>query len=152
CKEYILRIIHMTTYIIEQKTSLSHLQGLSDSEVVARRANGQGNVAPLRTSRSSIQIVRENVFTSVNTIVFVLGLALIFLGQISDAIVSVGVVFFNVLVSVVQEIRAKRTLDRIALLTRPKATVIREGQERLIDPGELVMGDLLVVRPGDQIV
>jgi cation-transporting P-type ATPase E len=152
CKERILRIIHMTTYTIEQKTPVSHLQGLSDSEVVARRASGQGNVVPLRTSRSYIQIVRENVFTSVNIIVFVLGLALIFLGQTSDAIVSVSVVFFNVLVSVVQEIRAKRTLDRIALLTRPQATVIREGQERLIDPGEIVIGDLLVVRPGDQIV
>ena len=142
----------MTTYIIEQKTYVPCLQGLSESEVVARRASGQGNVAPLQTSRSYIQIVRENVFTSVNIIVFVLGLALIFLGQTSDAIVSVSVVFCNVLVSVVQEIRAKRTLDRIALLTRPKASVIREGQERLIDPGEIVMGDILVVRPGDQIV
>lgn len=142
----------MPTYIIEQKTSISRLQGLSESEVVARRANGQGNVAPLRASRSSIQIVRENVFTSVNIIVFILGLALIFLGQTSDAIVSVSVVSFNVLVSVVQEIRAKHTLDRIALLTRPKATVIRKWQERLIDPGEIVTGDLLVVRPGDQIV
>jgi len=142
----------MTTYITEQNTSIPSLQGLSESEVVARRASGQGNVVPLRTSRSYIQIVRENVFTSVNSIVFVLGLALIFLGQTSDAIVSVSVVFFNVLVSVVQEIRAKRTLDRIALLTRPKATAMREGQERLIDPGEIVLGDTLVVRPGDQIV
>src|SRR5215469_16435260 len=142
----------MTTYLLEQNTSVSHLQGLSDSEVATRRASGQGNVAPLRTSRSYTQIVRENVFTSVNIIVFVLGLALLFLGQTSDAIVSVSVVSFNVLVSVVQEIRAKRTRDRIALLTRPQATVIREGQERLIDPGEIVLGDLLVVRPGDQIV
>jgi cation-transporting P-type ATPase E len=99
-----------------------------------RRASGQGNLAPLRTSRSTLQILRENVFTPVNTILFVLGLALIVLGQTSDAIVSVSVAFFNVLVGVVQEIRAKRTLDRIALLTRPKASVIREGHERLIDP------------------
>ncbi len=58
----------------------------------------------------------------------------------------------GLLVSVVQELRAKRTLDRIALLTRPQAVAIREGQERLIDPGDIVVGDLLVVRPGDQIV
>src|SRR5215472_12978794 len=127
-------------------------QGLSASEVLERRASGQGNVSPLKTSRSYLQIVRANVFTTVNTILFVLGLALIILGQTSDALVPVSVVFFNVLVSVVQELRAKRTLDHIALLTRPQATAIREGQEQLIDPGEIVVGDLLVVRPGDQIV
>src|SRR4029453_10473826 len=53
---------------------------------------------------------------------------------------------------VVQEIRAKRTLDRIALLTRPKATVVRDGTEQTGDPSELVMGDVLSTGPGDQIV
>lgn len=146
----------MTTYISEQKIySTEHslmLEGLSEREVETRRANGQGNVAPLKTSRSYTQIVRENVFTHVNTILFVLGIVLIILGQTSDALVSVSVVFFNVLVSVVQEIHAKRTLDRIALLTRPQTVAIRPGQERLIDPGEIVADDLLMVRPGDQIV
>ena len=144
----------MPTYISEQKTYSTGLmlQGLSEREVETRRANGQGNVAPLKTGRSYPQIVRENVFTPVNTILFVLGIVLIILGQISDAIISVSVVFFNVLVSVVQEIRAKHTLDHIALLARPQATAVREGQERLIDPGEIVVGDLLVVRPGDQMV
>jgi magnesium-transporting ATPase (P-type) len=128
----------MTIYLPEHTTHsythISLLQGLSESEAKVRRASGQGNVAPLRTSRSTLQILRENVFTPVNTILFVLGLALIVLGQTSDAIVSVSVAFFNVLVGVVQEIRAKRTLDHIALLTRPKASVMREGHERLIDP------------------
>ncbi len=127
-------------------------QGLSESEVIVRRAHGLGNTAPLKTSRSYIQIVRENVFMFVNTIMFILIVALLLLGQYSDAIVSMGVVSFNVLISLVQEIRAKRVLDRIALLTRPKATVMREGQERLVDPGEIVIDDILVVRPGDQMV
>ena len=130
----------------------SNLQGLSANEVEVRRKQGQGNVAPLKTSRSYFQIVRENVFIPVNNFMFVLGIALLLLRQYSDALLSVGVVSFNILVSVVQEIRAKRTLDRIALLTRPKATVIREGQELQVDPGELVIDDILVVRPGDQIV
>lgn len=141
---------------LEKKTyntdHLPGLQGLTESEVRVLRASGQGNVAPLRTSRSSIQIVRENVFTSVNMILFVLGIGLICLGQTSDAIVSVSVVFFNVLVGVVQEIRAKRTLDRIALLNRPRAIVIREGQERLVDPDEIVRHDLLAIRAGDQVL
>src|SRR5215471_9897048 len=146
----------MSTSLLEQKTqsgaNSERFNGLSASEVLERRTNGQGNRASLKTSRSTLQIVRENVFTTVNTILFVLGIVLIILGQISDALVSVSVVFINVLVGVVQELRAKRTLDRIALLTRPQVAAIREGQEQLIDPGEIVAGDLLVVRPGDQIV
>jgi cation-transporting ATPase E len=55
-------------------------------------------------------------------------------------------------ISLIQEVRAKRTLDHIALLTRPKATVVRNGREQQIDPGELVVDDILVLHPGDQIV
>jgi cation-transporting ATPase E len=131
---------------------IPNLQGLTTSEVEVRYKQGQGNFAPLTTSRTYFQIVRENVFIPVNNFMFILGTALLLLGQYTDALLSVGVVSFNILVSVVQEIRAKRTLDRIALLTRPKANVIREGQERQVDPGELVIDDILVVRPGDQIV
>ena len=58
----------------------------------------------------------------------------------------------NILFSVVQEIRAKRTLDRVALLSRPRATVVRSGREREIDPTEIVRGDILVAGRGDQIV
>lgn len=131
---------------------ITMLQGLSEQEVIERRTNGQGNVAPMKTNRSSLQIINENIFTSVNTILFALGIALILLGQISAAIVSVSVVFLNTLVGIVQEIRAKYTLDRIALLTRPVASVMRSGHELRIDPGEIVMGDLLMLRPGDQVV
>lgn len=71
---------------------------------------------------------------------FVLGIALIARGRISDA-VSIAIVLFNVLVSVVQEVRAKRALDHIALLTRPRATVIRNGAERQVPPDLVVVGD-----------
>src|SRR6266496_827773 len=131
---------------------VSSLQGLTEEEVVARRAQGLGNVMPVKTSRSYAQIVRENIFNPLNTLLYVLGLALILLGKVSDALISVGVVVLNVTVSVIQEVRAKRTLDQISLLTRPKTTAIREGQEQSLDPGDLVVGDVLVVRPGDQLV
>lgn len=126
--------------------------GLSEAEAAARRAAGQGNVVPLKTSRSYAQIVRENVFNTINNILFTLGIILIALGRYLDAIIAVGVVVANTIVSLVQEVRAKRTLDRIAILTRPKATVIREGNERDVDPSEIVLGDLLRVEAGDQIV
>jgi cation-transporting ATPase E len=62
------------------------------------------------------------------------------------------VITINTLVSVVQEVRAKRTLDRIALLTRPRARVVRDSRESEVAPEELVLGDVLVVLPGDQVV
>src|SRR4051794_7971181 len=127
-------------------------EGLSQREVLARRAAGQGNTAPAPTSRTYRQIAVENVFTFINSCLFCLGIALALLGRPLDALISTGVIGLNILVSVVQEIRAKRTLDRIALLTRPTATVIRDGRAQALPPEQLVIGDLLTVGPGDQIV
>ncbi len=128
------------------------VQGLSESEVQSRRAARQGNTAPLPTGRSYRQIIVENVFTFVNVSLFLLGLALVLVGRATDGLISTGVIAINVLVSVVQEVRAKRTLDHISLLARPQAVAIRAGQERQLAPEELVLGDALVVGAGDQIV
>ena len=128
------------------------MNGLSTQEVIERRARGMGNRDPLRSSRSYFQIIREKVFTFVNLVLFGMGTALVPLGRPSDVIVSVLVILVNVIVSVIQEIRAKWTLDRIALLTRPKATALRDGQEQAVDPAEIVLGDILALRPGDQVV
>jgi cation-transporting ATPase E len=126
--------------------------GLSETEVVSRRSKGLGNDVEFRTSRPYRQIFLENVFTFFNIVLFILGLLLVLLGKPSEAFITTGVVFVNVIVATIQEVRAKQKLDQIALLTRPKAKVIREGQEREVDPAEIVLGDLLVVEPGDQIV
>ncbi|MEI8334556.1 MAG: HAD-IC family P-type ATPase, partial [Chloroflexota bacterium] len=126
--------------------------GLTDAEAAARRAAGLGNPAPPPTTRTYAQIVRENVFTFINNVLFLLGLALVVVGRPMDALVSLGVISTNIVVSVVQEVRAKRTLDRIALLTAPTATVVRDGVERPVPPAELVVGDLVAVGPGDQVV
>src|SRR5947209_11240541 len=134
------------------QVGISPPQGLTASEVRERRARGLGSVPPPSTGRSYAQIVRENVFFPANNILFLIGLALVLLGQYIDALVSVGVISFNIVISLVQEVRAKRSLDRIALLTRPQATVLRDGREQQVDPGELVVDDILVLHPGDQIV
>ena len=128
------------------------LAGLSEQEARARRERGLGNRMPPATGRTYRQIVRENVLTFVNGVIFALGLTLLILGQWGDALVSVVVVGVNVLVGLVQEIRAKRVLDRIALLTRPTARVIRDSLSREIDPAELVLGDLIAIGPGDQML
>ncbi|MFC2037069.1 hypothetical protein ACFLYD_03745 [Chloroflexota bacterium] len=77
---------------------------------------------------------------------------LILMGQPGDALVTGGLVLLNVIVGVIQEGRAKHKLEQIALLARPQPTVIRGGEEQVVDPGELVVDDVLLARPGDQIV
>ncbi len=126
--------------------------GLSDAEVDRRRAAGLANTLPPPTSRTYLQIIRENVFTFVNDILIALAVALIAVGRPIDALVSVSVIATNVVVGVVQEVRAKRTLDRIALLTRPTAGVVRGGEVRQITPDQLVVGDLVELTAGDQVV
>jgi cation-transporting ATPase E len=128
------------------------IEGLSESEVTARRERGQQNLVQFQTSRSYLQILRKNAFTFINTVLFAIAIVLILMGSLGDALVTAGLVLLNVVVGAVQEGRAKRKLDRITLLTRPQATVIREGQERTIDPSDVVLDDVLVARPGDQIV
>ena len=137
---------------IQEQERSAEPQGLSEDEVVKRRRRGMGNTSSFKSSRPYTLILRENLFVPVNIIMFVLGLSLIVLGQVSDALISVGVAFFNVVIGTAQEIRARRVLDRIILLTRPQAAVARNGHERFVDPAELVVGDLLLLRPGDQVI
>ena len=101
--------------------------GLTEADAAARRTAGRGNTAPPATSRTYGQIVRENVLTFINNVIFVLGVLLVIVGRPLDALVSLGVIGVNIAVSVVQDVLAKRMLDRIALLTRPMAALIRDG-------------------------
>lgn len=102
-----------------------------------------------QTTKQEWDIARANLFTLFNNILFVLGVAL---GRYSDALTSVGLGLINALISTVQEIRAKRQLDQIALVNSPKVTVVREGREKVITPEALVKGDVIRVSAGDQIV
>ncbi|MDR3572760.1 MAG: HAD-IC family P-type ATPase [Anaerolineaceae bacterium] len=128
------------------------IEGLTESEALKRRSQGLANQVVDKSTRSYGQILRENVFTFINVVLFGLGLTLVSLGRISDAIISIGVILVNIIVNMIQELRAKRILDHIALITRPKALVLRQGLRKKIDPGEIVLGDILVIEPGDQIV
>jgi cation-transporting ATPase E len=120
--------------------------------VAARKARGEVNAPPPAPGRTYRQIILENVFSFINNVFYVLCLLLVLLGRPFDAILPLVVVLANVAVSIFQEVRAKRKLDKIALLTRPTAMVIRDGREQSVNPGEIVRGDLLMVGPGDQIV
>lgn len=126
--------------------------GLTEAEVVNRRARGLGNDARLPTSRSLARIVRQNLVTPVHAVLFSVAGLLGVLGLIIDALVTAAPVLFDAVAGTAREVTAKRRLDRLALLVRPSASVVRNGAERSIDPSELVLGDVAVVRRGDQIL
>jgi cation-transporting P-type ATPase E len=133
-------------------TDLAGVAGLTSREAEARRRRGEGNVAVSASSRSYARILRTNVFSFFNVILFVIGAALLALGRYNDAFTSVGLGLVNAAISAVQEIRAKRKLDRLQLLGRSRVTVLRDGRETSVAQEDVVRGDVLCVRPGDQVV
>ena len=126
-------------------------RGLTSAEVEERRAQGLVNTAPLQSSRTYTRIVFDNAINPINVSLFVISAVLLALGLVGDAVLTAGLVLGNVVVGVVQESRAKRQLDHIALVTRPMATVVRDGVESVIDPVDIVQGDLIRVKAGDQV-
>jgi len=131
-------------------TPQRHLGGLSESEA-AQRLAARGRPAKTRTSRSYASIVRANVFTVFNLILAVAGAATLAFGEWQDAL-FLGVLVANAGIGTVQEVRAKRALDRLSALVAPEAMVVRDGAARPLPVEELVVGDLVRVGPGDQVV
>jgi cation-transporting ATPase E len=125
----------------------STIAGLSAAEVALRRARGQANVVTHRSSRSAWEIVRSNVLTRFNAIIGVLLVAGLVFGAPQDALFGL-VIVVNSAVGIVQELRAKRSLDALALLDAAPVTVRRDGVEVVVPPEEVVLGDLVVVWPG----
>ncbi|MGD8586916.1 MAG: hypothetical protein PVJ75_16315, partial [Chloroflexota bacterium] len=141
-----------TTYPMITGGGEPFLYGLSEAQVAAHRAQGLGNNVSFKTSRTLGEILRENLFTFFNLVLFLLGAVLVLFGSAVEGIITSGVLLVNVIIAAVQEVRAKNKLDEIALLGRPTATVIREGRELKVDPSEIVRDDLIRVGPGDQFV
>lgn len=134
------------------QTDVRPLVGLTTAEADQRRAAGQSNDVEIRTGRTYGRIVRDNVFNFINNLFYFLGILLLVLGKPLDAFAVVFVIGANTIISLVQEIRAKRVMDKIAILMRPKAEVLRDGQLVEIDPSQVVLGDVLRLEPGDQVV
>ena len=125
--------------------------GLNSAEVADRRSRGLGNTDPEHTSRSVAEILRANILTRFNFILGVLLALILAVGDLQDALFGI-VLVANALIGIVQELRAKLTLDRLAVLSAPRVRVIRDSTRQEIAVEELVSGDLVTVRPGDQLV
>ncbi|MEV6115015.1 cation-translocating P-type ATPase [Streptomyces sp. NPDC052109] len=125
--------------------------GLTSAEVTERVARGQVNDVPVRSSRSLGEIVRANVFTRFNAIIGVLWLIMLFVAPIQDSLFGF-VILANTGIGIVQEWRAKQTLDSLAVIGEARPTVRRDGTSTEVPTNELVLDDLMEIGPGDRIV
>lgn len=124
--------------------------GLSTAEVQERTGAGRVNSVPTATSRSVGEIVQANVFTLFNGVVGGCFLLLLVLGQWRDALFGLSAIC-NSLIGIIQEYRAKRSLDQLAILQGARNTVVRNGARESISSEELVPDDLVVLNAGDQV-
>ncbi|MFI8914810.1 cation-translocating P-type ATPase [Streptomyces sp. NPDC053513] len=125
--------------------------GLTSAEVAERVARGEVNDVPLRSSRSTTDIVRANVFTRFNAIIGVLWVIMLVVAPIQDSLFGF-VIVANTGIGIVQELRAKKTLDGLAVIGEAKPTVRRDGVTAEISTSEIVLGDLVELGPGDKVV
>lgn len=125
--------------------------GLSAAEVAERVAAGQTNDVPVRASRSTWEIVRTNVFTRINAILAVLFVIVMSTGSFLDGLFG-GMIVANSVVGMIQELRAKRTLDRLTIVGQARPRVRRDGDSLELAPNEVVADDVIEMSAGDQIV
>ncbi|MFD6417306.1 HAD-IC family P-type ATPase [Streptomyces sp. NPDC060194] len=125
--------------------------GLTAEEVAERVAKGEVNDVPVRSSRSLREIVRGNVFTRFNAIIGILWVIMLVVAPIQDSLFGF-VILANTGIGIIQELRAKKTLDSLAVIGESRPTVRRDGASQEVATSEIVLGDLIEIGPGDKIV
>ncbi|MFT0848318.1 HAD-IC family P-type ATPase [Actinomycetaceae bacterium L2_0104] len=125
--------------------------GLTAAEVTARRDAGQGNELPPRSGRTAGQIIRANVFTRINALLGILFVLVMLTGSWINGAFGL-LIIANSIIGIVQEMRAKRTLDSLAVVGEAHPTVRRDGTEQQVSQEDVVLGDIVVIRPGEQII
>lgn len=127
------------------------LSGLSSAEVEQRVREGRTNTTGRGTGRSVAQIIRANVFTRVNAILGVLCAIVLSTGSVINAAFGL-LIIANSAIGIIQELRAKKTLDSLKIVGETQPTVIRDGQRITVHQSEVVEDDLVVLRSGDEVV
>ncbi|RST07326.1 cation-translocating P-type ATPase [Streptomyces sp. WAC07149] len=125
--------------------------GLSTAEAAERVARGDVNDVPVRSSRSTADIVRANVFTRFNAIIGVLWVIMLIVAPIQDSLFGF-VIIANTGIGIIQELRAKKTLDGLAVIGEAKPSVRRDGSTAEVSTSEIVLDDVIELGPGDKVV
>lgn len=129
----------------------THNRGLTAVEVTERVADGRVNTLPDRSGRTVGEIIRANVFTRINAILGVLFAIVASTGSLVNGLFGL-LIIANSGIGIIQEIRAKRTLDKLAIVGQTMPVVRRDGVARALPPDELVLDDIIEIGAGDQIV
>ena len=125
-------------------------KGLTSQQVQEHKLHGWTNQAVDSTSKTTKEIVQENVFTYFNLIFLVLAVLLCLVGAFRD-LTFLPVIIANTLIGIIQEIRAKKVLDDLTMLNAPHAMVVRDGKKSMIDAEELVVDDIVIFKAGAQV-
>ncbi|MCB5473996.1 HAD-IC family P-type ATPase [Blautia luti] len=127
-----------------------HMTGLTNEEVQERIAQGQVNNNENPNTRTYKQIILENTLTFFNFLNLVLLVLVLLVGSYKNSM-FVGIIFINTVIGIIQEIRAKKTIDKLAILTESKTVVLREGKKWKISTEKLVVDDLIFLKAGEQV-
>ena len=125
--------------------------GLSDADVAQRVADGKTNDVPTRAARCVSDIIRGNVFTRINAILGVLLIIVLSTGSVINGAFGL-LIIANSAIGIIQELRAKQTLDKLAIVGQTKPLVRRQSGTKALMPSEVVLDDIIELGPGDQIV
>lgn len=126
------------------------MTGLTNEQVQERIAQGQVNANENPNTRTYKQIIKENTLTFFNFLNIVLLALVLFVGSYKNT-TFMGVILINTVIGIIQEIRAKKTIDQLAILTESKAVVLRDEKKWTISTEKLVLDDVIYLKTGDQI-
>lgn len=126
------------------------LKGLTAAEVQKKIEQGQTNQVEDNLLKTDKEIIKENTINIFNLLNLVLALLVLLVGSPKNTLFF-GVVIINTLIGIIQELRAKHTIDQLSVLAKAKATVLRENRLQQIDQAAIVLGDIVYLRSGDQV-
>lgn len=126
------------------------MTGLTNEQVNERIEQGKVNINENPNTRTYKQIILENTLTFFNFLNVVLLVLVLFVGSYKNSM-FMGIIIINTVIGIIQEVRAKKTLDKLAILTESKAVVLREGKKWSIATEKLVLDDLIYLKTGEQV-
>lgn len=126
------------------------ITGLTNEQVMARVQNGYDNTPVEPPTKSIWQIIRKNLFTYFNFVFFILTICVIAVGSLRN-LTFMPVVIVNTLICIIQELRAKKTMDNLNIISTPRSVVIRDGQRKTVEVENTVQDDIVVFSQGNQI-
>ena len=131
--------------------SLNIPEGLSTDEAERLAAEGKSNRVKEKSGKSYARIIGDNLLTFFNLLYAIISVVLVAIGSIGN-LTFLAVIIPNVLIAIILEIRAKRTVEKLSVTTDPKATVVRDGALTEINAADIVLGDVMLVESGRQIL